>query len=118
MSIRAHLEQTVRNLEAEKNSVANAVKDRVTREKILPYNQELDKARDNAIAEKQQLLNASISAQQERFAKEKQEMYDAGEKKKSENANAVITSETYSATVEYDKAIAKLKEQISNLKEE
>lgn len=117
MSIKAHLEQAIRSLEAEKNTVTNAVKDRVMREKVVPYNQEIDKARDSAIAEKQQLLNATITAQQERFAKEKQEMYDAGEKKKTENANAVITSETYSATVEYDKAISKLKEQIDNLKE-
>lgn len=117
MSIKLHLEQAVKNLESEKATVINAVKERVTREKILPYNKEIDIARDNAIAEKQAALNATIVAHQEHFAKEKQEMISAAENKKQENANAVITTETYTATVEYDKAIAKLNEQISELKE-
>lgn len=117
MSIKAHLEQAVRSLEAEKQSVAKAEEEKVTREKIIPFNQEIDRAREQAIAERQQALNATIVAQQERFAKEKQEMIEAGEKKKSENANAVITTATYSVTIEYDKAIAKLNDQIANLKE-
>lgn len=117
MSIKVHLEQAVKSLEAEKQTVVNAVKEKVTREKILPYNQEIDVARDKAIAEKQANLNATIVAHQERFAKEKQEIITAAENKKAENANAVITTETYTATVEYDKAISKLNEQISALKE-
>ena len=117
MSIKAHLEQAVKNLEAEKQTVANAVKERVTREIILPYNKEIDMARDKAIAEKQAALNAAIVSYQEQFAKEKQEMISAAENKKAENANAVITTETYTATVEYDKAIEKLNEQIAKLKE-
>ncbi len=117
MSIRAQLEQAVRGLEAEKQTIANATKEKVTREKIAPFNQEIDKARDNAIAEKQQALNSAIMALQEKFAKEKQEIYDAGEKKKAENATAVITSEIYAATVEYDKHIVKLNDQLSNLKD-
>lgn len=117
MSIKAHLEQAVRSLEAEKQTVANAKKEQVTREKIVPFNQEIDRAREQAIAERQQALNATILAQQEQFAKEKQEMIEAGEKKKAEYANSVITTETYSATVDYDKAITKLNEQISELEE-
>lgn len=117
MSIRVQLEQAIRGLEAEKQTIANATKEKVTREKIVPFNQEIDKARDGAIAEKQQALNASILALQEKFAKEKQEIYEAGEKKKSDNATSVITSEIYAVTVEYDKHIAKLNDQIANLKE-
>lgn len=117
MAIKAHLEQAVRSLEAEKQTVANTVKERVTREKIVPYNQEIDMARDKAIAEKQASLNATIVAHQEQFAKEKKEIFEAAENKKAENATAVITTETYTATVEYDKAIAKLNEQIADLKD-
>ena len=73
MSIKVHLEQAVKSLEAEKQTVVNAVKEKVTREKIVPYNQEIDLARDKAIAEKQASFNATIVAHQERFAKEKQE---------------------------------------------
>lgn len=117
MSIKTIYEQTIRSLEAEKMTIMNATKERVMREKIIPFNQEIDSARDKAIAEKQQALNATIVAQQEQFAKDKKEIIEAGEKKKEENATAVITSETYSATVEYDKSIAELKEKLSNLKE-
>lgn len=117
MSIKSIYEQAIRSLESEKQSLANAKREQVTREKIIPYNQEVDILRDKAIAEKQQALNASIVAQQEHFAKEKQEMIEAAEKKKAENANAVITTETYAVTVEYDKAISKLNEQIADLKE-
>ena len=116
MSVETHLEQAIRNLEAENATVADATKDRVMREKIIPYNQEIDEARDNAVAERQATLNATIAAQQESFEKEKQQMFEAAEKKKSDNMNAVIASETYAVTVEYDKAISKLKEQIANLK--
>ncbi len=117
MSIKAHLEQAVRSLEAEKQTVANATKEKVMREKIIPYNQEIDRARDSAIAEKQQALAATIAAHQETFAQEKKEMFAAAEKKKSENADAVLTAETYAVTVEYDKAIAKINDQIADLKE-
>lgn len=117
MSIETIYEQAIRSLEAEKATVANMAKEKATREKIIPFNQEIDKARDEAIAEKQQKLTTTIASLQEKFAKEKQEMIEAAEKKKSENATAVITTETYAVTVEYDKSIAKLNEQIANLKE-
>jgi DNA-directed RNA polymerase len=117
MSIKAHLEQAIKSLEIEREKEVAIIKERVTREKIVPFNQEMDIARDKAIAEKQQALNATIIAHQENFAKEKKEIIEAGEKKKEKNATAVITSEAYSVTVNYDKAIAKLKEQIAELKE-
>ena len=113
MSIKAHLEQAIKNLEAEREKEVAIIKEKATREKIVPYNQEMDIARDKAISEKQQALNATIVAHQEQFAKEKQEIIQAAEKKKQENANSVLTTETYTVTVKYDKAISKLKEQIS-----
>lgn len=117
MSIKMHLEQTVKALETEREKEVAIIKERVTREKIIPYNQEMDIARDKAIAEKQQALNETIVSHQEHFAKEKKEIIEAAEKKKAENATAVITTESYTVTVKYDKAIAKLKAQIDELKE-
>lgn len=117
MSIKANLEQVIKALEAERAREVAIVKERVTREKIVPYNQEIDVARDKAIAEKQQLLNASIVALQETFAKEKTEIMEAAEKKKAENATSVITTEAYTVTLAYDKAITRLNEQISELKD-
>jgi hypothetical protein len=117
MSIKTHLETAVKALEAEREREVAVIKDKATREKIVPFNRDLDIARDNAIAEKQTALNATILAHQEQFAKEKKEIIDAAEKKKVDNATAVITAEAYTVTVQYDKAIAKLKEQIEGLKE-
>lgn len=117
MSIKIHLEQAIKSLEAEREREVAVIKERVTREKILPFNKEMDIARDKAIAEKQQALNATIVAHQEQFAKEKQEIIDAGEKKKADNATSVIATETYSVTVKYDKAITALQNQIEKLEE-
>ena len=117
MSIKSHLEQAVKNLEAEKEREVAIIKDKTTREKIIPYNQEADKGRDLAIAELQANMNDDISARQEQFANDKKAIFDENEKRKENNANAVLTTETYSVTVKYDKAISKLNEQISALKE-
>lgn len=117
MSVKAHLEQAVKNLEAEREREVAIIKERVTRETIIPYNQEMDVARDKAVAELKTKLDATIISQQEQFAKEKKAIFDANERKKESNANSVITTEAYTVTVKYDKAIAKLNEQIADLKE-
>ena len=117
MSIKMHLEQAVKSLEAEREKEVSIIKDRATREKIVPYNQEADKLRDLAVAELQQNLNDDIAARQSRFAEEKKAIFDENEKRKESNANAVLATETYSVTVKYDKAIAKLHEQIEDLKD-
>ena len=117
MSVRAHLEQAVKSLEAEKEREAAIIREKVTRETIIPYNKEMDIARDKAVSELQARLNATIVAHQEEFTKQKKAIFDANEKKKESNANSVITTETYTITVMYDKAIAKLNEQIAELKD-
>ena len=117
MSIKLHLEQAIKSLEAEKEREANIVKDKVMKEKIIPFNQEIDIAREKAIAELQSSLNSTILAHQEKFAKDKQIMIEAGEKKKQENAAMVLATETSVVTIKYDKAIAKLKEQIEDINE-
>lgn len=117
MSIKAHLEQAVKALEAEKEREVAIIKEKATREIIVPYNRQMDEARDKAIAEKQQTLNTTILAQQEQFKKEREELIALGEKKKEEHATATITTEAYSVTVKYDKAISKLNQQIEELKE-
>ena len=116
MSILSNLEQTVKNLEAEMEREVAIVKDVVLKEKIVPYNQEADKGRDLAIAELQTTLNEGISALQAKFLKEKQAIIEENEKRKENNANAVLAAETYEVTGKYGKAIAKLKEQIAELK--
>lgn len=117
MSVKTHLEQAIKNLEAEKEREAAIIKEKVTRETIIPYNKEMDIARDKAISELQAKLNATIVSLQEEFTKQKKTIFDANEKKKESNATSVITTEIYTITVMYDKAIARLNEQIAELKD-
>jgi hypothetical protein len=117
MSIKAHFEQLIKNLEAEREREVAVIKEKVTREKIVPFNQEMDIARDKAIAEKQQELNKDIVARQDKFAKEKQEIIEAAEKKKADNEASVLATETYVVTGKYDKEIAYLKERIAEIKD-
>ena len=116
-NIKTHLEEAVRKIENEKAREIAIVKDKVTREKIVPFNMEIDKARDAAILQKQSEMSEHIAAHQEAFAKEKQSYIDAAEKKKADNAEAVITSETAVVVAEYDRHIAKLNAQIQEIKE-
>ena len=115
MAIETHFETMIKNLEAEKEREAALVKEKAMREKIVPYNREIDIARDKAIAEKQEALNQAISTQQEIFAKERQKIVDAAEKKKQDNMNSVLATETYTVTGVYDKEISFLKERLANL---
>ena len=117
MAIKAYLEEAVRKLESDKAREVAVAKERVTREQIIPFNAEIDKARDAAIAQKQSEMSAQIAAHQEAFAKERQAYIDAAEKKKSDNAAAVIATETSLISAEYDKHIAKLNAQIQEIKE-
>ena len=117
MSIKVNFESLIKNLERERDNEVALIKDRATKEIIVPFNQEIDVARDKAIAEKQQELSANIMVLQEKFAKERQQIIEAAEKKKTDNANSVLATETYTVTGKYDKEITYLKERIAELKE-
>lgn len=117
MSVKPYLEQALAAIKKEKEYAINEAKEKINREKIVPYNQDMDCARDEAIAKKQSVLNEEIAVLQNKFAQEKQEIIEAAEKKKTDNANAVIATETYAVTVYYDKVISALEKQITELKE-
>lgn len=117
MTMKAIFEEAIKKLELERDRKAADVKDTVTRESIIPFNAEIDKAREKAIAELQAALNNSIAGLQAKFSEEKAAIIAAGEKKKADNASAVITSATYSVTIEYDKAISALRKQIEEINE-
>ena len=117
MSMKAIIEDAIKKLEAERDRKANEVKDTVTREQIIPFNADIDKAREKAIAELQAALTASITALQEKFAKEKADIIAAGEKMKADNASAVIACATYTVTVTYDKTISALRQEMEHIKE-
>lgn len=115
--IKAHLENAVRQILAEKEKLAKQVTERITREVVMPHNAEVDKLRDNAIAELTQKLNAEIAALQEKFNKEKQVIIEASEKNKSNFASTAISTEVYNVTSTCDKVVEELNAQIEKLKE-
>jgi hypothetical protein len=115
--IKSHIEEAVRRIEAEKNQAIASAKERVTREKVLPYNAEVDRMMAEAIAAKQNTMNGAIKSLQEDFAEEKRSIIEAAEKNKADNANCVINAEVSLVSAEYDRNIEKLKKQIEDLKE-
>jgi hypothetical protein len=107
--IKTHLEEAVRKIEYDRERAIQIERDRVTREEILPYNQEIDKARDAAIAQRQGAMNEQIRSHQEAFSKERQEFIDGADRKKKEHAEMVLNSAVAVVSAEYDKHIGKLK---------
>jgi hypothetical protein len=110
-------EEAIRKAEIERDRQAAAVRDRVMRETIAPYNQEVDSYLEKAIAELTKNHNSSISAMNEQFAVEKKKMIDAAEEKKRVNSESVISCEVAVVTAEYDNAIANLRKQMESIKE-
>lgn len=117
MAIKVHIEEAIKKLQIERERAVVSVKERVTREQIVPFNIEIDKARDSAIAQRQEELNADIRARQESFAQERQSFMESAEKKKAENAKTVLETETAIVVAEYDKHIQKLRQQLEEVNE-
>lgn len=117
MAIKVYLEETIKRLQVERDRAVATVKEKVTREQIVPFNIEIDKARDSAIAQRNEELNAEIKARQEAFSVERQSFIESAEKKKNEHAQAVIETETAIVVAEYDKHIKRLTEQLSEVSE-
>lgn len=110
-------EKQIAEIKALEQRQVALIKERVMRDKIAPFNQEIDQARVKAEAELAKKLQADIVALQEQFAKEKQALYEAGETKKADNLSAIMSAETYAITAECQSAIGKLTKQINDLKE-
>lgn len=115
--IKDRLEQTVRELEVEKERTVAAVKERVIREKVASYNAEIDNSRAKALQELDAELNAKIVSLQEEYAKKKQNLIELGEQDKQKHTETVLASELAVVTVEYDNSIGKLKALIAEIKE-
>lgn len=110
--VNTYIEQAIHGIEAEREQKIAEIKTVIMREKVAPKNAEIDALRDKALQEKQEKLNADIATLQEAFATERQAIIDASEKQKTENANALIVTETASVAYEYDTKIAELKKLI------
>lgn len=115
--IKQYIEQAIKSIEAEKERTTAPLKATIIREKIAPFNAQVDNDRARAIAELDKTLNAEILAIKERYATKKQEIVEIGEKQKRVNEEAVFNSELAVYTAKYDKEIVKLKAQLAEIEE-
>ncbi len=115
--IKQILERAIADIEAQKAREVSAIKERVMREKIVPYNNEINQSRDKAISELNTQLNSNIAELQKKFSDSKQSLIDAGEKKKTDFAEVTIATETAIVAESYDKSISKLRDMINQEKE-
>lgn len=107
-----YLQECVKKIESAKQAQVNAVKEKVTREIIVPHNAELDKARNLAIQELTEKFNKQVAELQEQFNRNKQFLIDKGEEEKRNFAETTIASEIAVKSVDFDNAIADLNKQI------
>lgn len=115
--IKAFLQQAVRNIEAERDQKIAGLKDIVLREKIVPYNTEIDTYRTQAIAEIDKEFNIKLSELRKEFEEKKRQIIALAEEKKKTNMEEVYASELAVVTIEYEAHIAKLNSQISECSE-
>lgn len=111
------IEEAIRKTEAAKEQKEREIKDRVTREKIIPYNAEIDKARNEAISQLQGTLDRDIVALRSKFDNERTKLVEAGEKKKAENAKIVIEAEVAAVVAPYNVILNGLHQQLEKVKE-
>jgi hypothetical protein len=119
MEISKHIQSFIQLIKAEEQREVAVVKDKVTREKIVPFNQEIDRKKQESI----ELLNKWFDEQksietgafndrlaklQAKYNEDKNIIEDTAEKKKLDNANAVLATATYEITTKCEKYIAKL----------
>ena len=100
------IENAIRSIEAERDQRLREVEQRVYREKIAPYNADIDKQRDESIAKLQSEFNLDIQKRQEKFNADKTAIITAGEANKKNHAEIEIACEqkeireTYKAIIE------------------
>lgn len=115
--VKEHLLQAIKSIEAERDGKVAEVKDRVLREKIAPYNANVDQKRASALAEIDNELNAKIVELKATYEAKKQELVRLGEENKKANAESILATELAVVTIDYDAHIAKLNAQIAEIKE-
>lgn len=117
MSIKQHFQAALQNISAEKERAIAMEREKVMREQVTPKNAEIEHSKNDAINALTTKLNQDIASLQQAFNDEKNRYIEASEKKKSEFMSQAIATATAVITLEYDKAIATLEKQISEIKD-
>ena len=104
--IKQILENTIKNIESQKNNELQSAKSIAIQQKVNPFCVEIDDAYKNAVNEMAL-----------KFEQDKKALFEAGEKKKLEYKERVIQEVSNAISYKYDLSIAKLKKQIEELGE-
>lgn len=115
--MRAYFEELIKKLEMEKAQKTAVLKDGIMREKIAPFNAEIDSSRARALSEVENELNTKIAELKKEYDAKKQQLITLGEEKKRENMETVFASELAVLTAKYDREIARLNAQLSEIEE-
>lgn len=117
MAIKSFYEQTLQHIVNEKAQAVEKIKQKVTQEKIIPYNQKCDTELANALKELNEKYTAKMQELQAELAKDKQALIDIATADKNEYANTVINTECEATRVFYDNEIAFITERIQSVEE-
>ena len=119
MELNRYIQSTIQQIKAEQEREISTIRDKVTREKIVPFNQEIDRDKSQSIAMLDKWLsdqkmaltgtyNESLAKLQAKYNEDKKIVEETAEKKKIENANAVIETAIYEIKSKCEETIAKL----------
>lgn len=117
MEFKKYLENAIAQIEQERQRQLQVVREKVMREQVVPHNQEIDKARQDAEIKLTDKYNDAVGDLQAQFQLDKKALYEAGEKKKSDFMEATLASASYQINAECDKVVEKLRKQIEDMKE-
>lgn len=115
--LKDHLLTAIRDIEAEKNSQLAMLKERVTREKIIPYNEKVDELTRNTISALDEKENEEICAIQLKYSEEKKAIISRADANKTSNADLVITQASSELEQKYGNIIDDLKNTLESLGE-
>ena len=108
MSIKQHAENALKNMQAERDRELAIARERVTREKIVPNNQEVDSAMAKAMEEITKQRDEAISQVQAQFSDNRTALIEEAARQKNTFAERVMAEETAVINAKYDSAEADL----------
>lgn len=106
------IENAIAQIEAERQRKSAECKQKVTQEKIIPFNTDIDASLRAAIAEVQQETANKISSIQQEFEATKKSMQESAEIKKQAFAKATIDEALSLINYEADTTIAHLQSKL------
>lgn len=115
--LKSIIEEAIAKMQAEKAQKVAVVKDKITREKIAPYNAQIEQARAVDLQKLDSELATKITEIKTEYEARKQAVIKRVDEEKQKNAEAMLATEIAVVAVDYDNAIAKLTEQLNGIEE-